>query len=274
MALTVDAYVPYAGEIGDKEVRVNHYGCKAGVDTKRRLYIRRRNDGAIVAYCHHCGEAGLFKKRYSPASVVNGLRQEARRGVQGKVELPKDVELDTTKWPAEARTWALRYLSEHEVKRHGIGFSAKYGRVILPIHNRLGMVGFQARRVLPDDDGPKYITEKVGDTLVYNSAVYTAPSIQGTVVFVEDILSAIVVGRVVNTYAILKGQVDNNVVRTLTEGNEKCVVWLDNDNYHIIYSQERIRQSARAVCGNVKVLRTSTDPKTHSTDEIVSLLTA
>lgn len=55
-----------------EEVNVNHDDCSAGMDTKKRLYIKRV-EGGVVSYCHHCGKAGYFmfgKSRFrTPAGV-------------------------------------------------------------------------------------------------------------------------------------------------------------------------------------------------------------
>lgn len=43
-----------------EEVKGNHEGCPAGLDTKRRLYVKRVT-GGLVAYCHHCSGGGFVR---------------------------------------------------------------------------------------------------------------------------------------------------------------------------------------------------------------------
>ena len=42
------------------QIHINHNGCTAGRDTKKRLYIKKVV-GGVVAYCHHCNEAGFAR---------------------------------------------------------------------------------------------------------------------------------------------------------------------------------------------------------------------
>ena len=45
-----------------EQVNVNHVACTAGLDTKKRLYIKRTEKNGrdiILAYCHHCGFSGV-----------------------------------------------------------------------------------------------------------------------------------------------------------------------------------------------------------------------
>ena len=43
-----------------EEKKFNHPDCKAGVDVKHRLYIKRVVGGRL-AYCHHCNEHGFVR---------------------------------------------------------------------------------------------------------------------------------------------------------------------------------------------------------------------
>ena len=51
-----DEFVPYAP---DEPGTVHIHHCKTG-NNNDRLYITRKDDDSIVAYCHHCGASGGF----------------------------------------------------------------------------------------------------------------------------------------------------------------------------------------------------------------------
>src|SRR5271165_6572543 len=43
-----------------EQIHINHEDCSAGIDVKRRLYIKRV-PGGLISYCHHCSGSGFFR---------------------------------------------------------------------------------------------------------------------------------------------------------------------------------------------------------------------
>ena len=43
----------------NEQIHVNHIGCSAGTDTKKRLYIKKVSANGYVYFCHHCDEKGI-----------------------------------------------------------------------------------------------------------------------------------------------------------------------------------------------------------------------
>ncbi len=66
-------YMPYATAHRGTE-RVNHDDCPAGTDNKRRLYVTRKEDGHVVAYCYNCGYSGATSGTSKPSLFVDQAR--------------------------------------------------------------------------------------------------------------------------------------------------------------------------------------------------------
>ena len=89
----------------------NHEGCPAGVDTKKRLYVKVISNGNLVAYCHHCGNKGFrFQSFGSYARVDDCMLPYDETG--GAVMSPPDDLVKVT--PAIPHAYA--YLAQYGVE--------------------------------------------------------------------------------------------------------------------------------------------------------------
>ena len=70
-----DAVEPKWAEGGAQvgvEYRMNHVGCAAGEDTKKRLYMKLSESGVVMYYCHNCGKSFVTRNK----STYNNYRAE------------------------------------------------------------------------------------------------------------------------------------------------------------------------------------------------------
>lgn len=182
----------------DQQVHINHDGCPAGTDTKRRLYIKNTGT-AILAYCHHCNEHRVLKSvntRQTLGEIKRALVAEHTKSpVNKQIVLPFDAESDTAKWPVAAR----RHLAKYNVLGtstllYNTAYSESLGRLLFPIYEA-GELVFVAQRAVAGEcptPTPKWLMMQGS---VKPLGLYMPPAghpvRSDTVVVVEDPISAI-----------------------------------------------------------------------------------
>ena len=251
-----------------EQTNINHINCPAGRDSKKRLYVRKK-DGSLLFFCHHCqsGAAKHGKKRY--------IRDRPMVQTAWDLKLPADMKPGST-MHVSGTAWLYRYsitLAEREL--YNIGWSETVGRVILPVYDQAGtLTAYQARRVLPHDHMPKYLTSK-NKGCRFPLFLGTKQTKTDTVVLTEDILSAIKVGRQCQAAALLGVNLTrDNRNALLAEGFTKFVVWLDDDNPAVRKAQRDIVRSIEPFATVVKVTGHTCDPKDMQDEQIKSILQA
>lgn len=152
--------LPIGGMKVGEQGNWNHSDCPAGIDTRRRLYIKRKDNRLWVAFCHNCGESGALKSGVlipTMADLAHQLRDvvvikpddpnTSTFEMPGAVTLPDDFTQD----PSFLDTWVLRRLWDNHstvevAVKHGWGFSPSRNQMITPIYHKDGnMGGYQAR---------------------------------------------------------------------------------------------------------------------------------
>ena len=264
-------YLSHAEDVGvGEQIHVNHTNCSAGEDTKRRLYIRRTDDGSIVAYCHHCSQSGYYRedeRRYRTLESTFGSSQTITKR---SVQLPRDSQSDTGAWPPKAKVWLYRYgITDEEIKRHGIVYSNDLGRVILPVYNGGNLVGYQARQIF-DDGKEKYLTQTTDPSrMVWYTSNTTSSS---AVCFCEDILSAIRVGRRMSSCALLGTNLKDEVLNQIISKHDEFYIFLDDDNRQVVMSQIALKNKLE-LFGTVHLIKgVGKDPKECTDTELQEIL--
>jgi len=250
----------------NEQVNINHVSCPAGRDSKKRLYVRKR-DGSLLMWCHHCQSGGAKhgKKRY--------IRDRAPVQMSWDLRLPYDF---TNEQHVVGHAWLYKYgIEHHEALLYNIGWSESAGRVILPVYDQAGtLTAYQSRRVLPHDTLPKYLTDK-DKGCRFPLFLATKQTKTDTVVLTEDILSAIKVGRQCQAAALLGVNLTReNRNALIAEGFTKFVVWLDDDNPAVRKAQRDIVRSIEPFATVVKVTGHTCDPKDMQDEQIKSILQA
>ena len=245
------------------EYRLDHVGCGAGVDRKKRLYVRC--DGDIVkAYCHNCGNGTQFSLDY------NSRVREAYR--VSSTNSPEPV--DTTRPPAiepivhgnyEAGAYLSQYLGKDWLalaRLYGIQWCNKHYGITYP----LPCGGFQVRSLSKLKHTPKYVTYKKKETteaiLKPVATIVTSFGAADALVITEDYLSAVCVTESLNNKAMGVPLFGAHVstrslfkLLKLQRDNVKVVVWLDNDNNTIINKSVDITSALHILMGAANVKR-------------------
>jgi hypothetical protein len=265
-----------------ESIRVNHSSCRAGVDYKQRLWVIR-NNGKLGWKCHHCGEKGRASIQNNRTTVLKRLRPEDKQNADS-VSLPSDFDTNFLHWPPEARAWILRYGIQ---KPESWGWSKSQGRVIIPVWEET-LKGYQARRIFPEDPGPKYLTR--GRNLLYSAVTRTGTQnasvrVEETgcqalelasrtlAVICEDALSAEKVGKVCNAYALLgTNKFDHEKCLTFGKEYAKVYIWFDDDKWEV-QKWGKVLAQRLGLITETKIIRTGRDPKEHPLNEIKEILT-
>ena len=294
-------YIPYSAVAdhvpsnSDEQVNINHVGCPAGTDNKRRLYVKRKINGEVVWYCHHCDGRGSWKpdgstRRSSvhlPAyNVAHGYAYQAaeQQSTKTTAQFSRQTEVSPQKFSTKATAWLRRYgITDSEVIDYGIGYVPDYAtisnsrrdRVVLPCYSSTGLAVLQHRKLDTDYDSRKYVTNGNG---VFDSKYRCRRIVETydpwTVVLVEDILSAIKVGRQFRSIALLTVHADYDKLLESIAHATKIVVWLDNDNIAVRKAARMLQRKLGLLGKQVSVVTSNADPKHHTDAEILEIISS
>jgi len=272
-------------EIGETR-RFNHLGCKAGTDSRRRLYVSRTDNspGMLLAYCHNCGDdgarsyAGGLKFRFGGKVPV----KKASQTESNKIVVPPNLDLNVSQWPLEAVS-TLHTLAkdiDDEVHTHlDVGYNAADHRLYWPMAEDVvkggkitfavpDLKGMQSRRCL-GGGGQKYLK-----SVSRSFQGYTF--LEGEdklVVIVEDIFSAIKCNKAGFNAMCLYGvhASPESLYKVMSKSN-KAVVWLDNDSDFILERAYKIKKYIQLMNKEVWVQETGIDPKHYMVSTIHEVL--
>ena len=263
-------FVPYApSEPG--VVRINHESATCAGDS-RSMRIETHDDGRITAKCFRCGSSGVDSRG---VGTVQGIKHQIQAALAiGASREDKDRRLgklveDQGLWPIMAYHWVRQYgITSAEVRAYGIMYAEERGRVLLPVWWKGEKVGYQLRRIFNEDEGPKYDTRLRGGYGFMSHGTVTS----NEVVIVEDILSAIKVGRTTTAIALLSTGMSSRVKEELSH-YDRFYLWLDMDNEQVIRQAVKLLKTLE-LFGSVKLIQTEKDPKYYDDSEIVRTLYA
>ncbi len=220
------------------------------------------SENGYTKHCFRCN--GHTFKPHGQRRIADLIRHKREyEMIKSKVvALPKDYTLDI---PTKAMTWFLQYGVSPELARdHAIGYSEYYDRIVLPVYNDDydNLDAVQLRSV--NNRKPKYLNPQGANV---SRALFKVGESKGARVVVEDILSAIKVGKVVPTASILGTTLTDERALRIAKENHTVVLWLDSDKA----GQKGTRKAAKKLqMLGVKVYKveTQTDPKTYNLSEI------
>jgi hypothetical protein len=201
--------------------------------------------------------------QHTPKQIVEKINQANQQVTYDAktVELPIDY---STKLSPDAKRWLLKYgITEQEKTKHCFGYSPSLNRVILPVYKTgFGCVFWQGRAL--GNGKPKYlsVSAKGADKYFEVECVHSK-----AICVVEDILSAVKVGRYCNSLALLGSYLPDSIYDRL-KGYKKVFIWLDDDKYltAVAYSK-RLREFGL----DVSVIKTAKDPKEMPVDDVRNL---
>jgi hypothetical protein len=209
-----------APSVTGEQVHVNHTGCEAGEDKKKRLYIKRTDKG-VVAYCHHCNESGFAKDGEARLGTWVHKKSTTVVKIQQKPELgPLSI---------EGKMWLLEnHCTTTNKLFSGIKDDPK--KVAMALCNLTHeVIGWQIRNLVPDAV-PKYTTYYIDNKTKGEAAWFYNGS--KTLVITEDYLSAYRVSRDsgFSSMALLRTTItDKTLMQIYDMGFSEIYIWLDSD---------------------------------------------
>jgi hypothetical protein len=221
------------------------------------------------AYCFRCDFDKYHIKGISTLAELAHLKQLNERTALlqlHKLELPDDF---TTDIPFEGRRWLYAGgISPTTWQAHGIGYSPSLERVVLPVYDdRRNLLWYQMRAVHEGQE-PKYIQpDRPRGNITYKVGVSRSNTQRAIVV--EDILSAIRVGKYIPTYSLLGTKITTEQAAMLGH-YDRVTTWMDDDTAGI-QGALSVRKCVSLVtdCDNI---RTTLDPKCLSNQQIEEAL--
>jgi hypothetical protein len=204
-----------------EQVHVNHSGCEAGEDKKRRLYIKRTDKG-LVAYCHHCNESGFAKDEDSRLST---WMQKKSTTVSKVTDKPVIAALTP-----HGKMW----LASNYCGLSGDHFNGVAGegmKVALTLYSpEKEAIGWQVRNLDPKA-APKYTTYYHHSSTRGDAAWFYKGN--KTLVITEDYLSAYRVHKDtgLSSVALLRTTMSDKTLMQVYDLEFKVIfLWLDPDD--------------------------------------------
>lgn len=244
--------------------------CPDCGDKRNRLYTRVVDGNKKVYFCHNCNAKGIISDgTWTPSVALKELqrimsKKDPTTFFEKKIRLPYDFTLEL---PLKASLWLQKYsITLDEIKQFRFGWSPKERRLILPVFQDNQLIYYQGRTFEKiTKDNPKYLNiRQSGAKNVYFRRNH---SDSNTIVVVEDILSAIKVGRYVNSLALLGSYLPPSIIPILRGHN--VVFWLDDDKYESAF-KFMTKVATRGIKSTT--IRTKLDPKEVSNGEMLSRL--
>ena len=218
---------------------------------------------AYNAYCFRCGENPFEMKGEQSLTELKRIRElndEAKKSIY-TCELPTDF---TNEIPREGRMWLFEAgITESTWRIHNIGYSEEMARVILPVYDASSnLVWFQCRAILAGQQ-PKYLQPSSGrDNILFESY---GRETSDRVIVVEDILSAIRVGKLCKSVSLLGTKISTAQIILLSK-YDRITTWLDSDKAGV-QGAYRIRKALELVTSTDNIV-TELDPKLLSDKQI------
>ncbi len=278
--IQLDEQYKFEGHTGEQR-RYNHEECG---DQRQRLYVKRTNTGFLF-FCHNCGSAfsgfNKFSDRSNPPTrtikkyeeIKQGLKEniQTKESIYNSVSLPYDF---TNEIPYKGVIWLDKYMiTEQLALEYNLGYSKTLDRLILPVYNyNKEIIFWQGRNLgIVDKQHPKYKNCRVpGKTICMDTGVFNDEySHVETVVIVEDILSAIRIGKHRRTLALLGSYISDDILATL-EDFTYIKIWLDADKYKTaVKYANRMRQVLNKLVTTIYSVK---DPKEYTDATILTYL--
>lgn len=253
--------------------------CKA----RQTTAIVSRSRTTIRGYCFVCGNSTTLEVPSSMAEDLASLKEltgsDLTDGMLNTTSAPGiqwpggTVEL----LPMPARTWLASYsISPSLSTMLKLKWSITLSRLILPCFDQAGVLVYWQGRALEKWRKPKYLTaESMQATGVTFSSVRSGvvPLHDGPLVLVEDIVSAVRVGHVYPTHALLgTALTDGKLAAILRDRtDDRVLTWFDADA-----AGSKARQACTRrlplVGLRARHLRTDADPKNYSNRQIEEIV--
>ena len=296
--LPFEDFVPYASSVIDEEVQAYH--CRPN---KAKLYIRRTNDG-ILAHCFHCNKSGFYRNNFNgnyQSKETYQYPKERTNVPRGSSKRPrKNYETCSTRSEERKRRDCTSLKSLHEENRYhrerllrgyrgtrrsnygkytdlignpDVFWSDSHKRLAFKVVGKDGFWGYALRDIGNANDGlPKwfYILDRT-EKRSRHPRFYPTTSSISAVVLTEDIVSAMKVGEVCDSLALMGVSLEKDYFTELTE-YDTIFIWSDMDNHEVKLQTLKLKNKLEVYNKRVIIISTPKDPKEYTTEEIEEII--
>lgn len=213
------------------------------------------NDGH--KYCYACSYTESPNLRERIIKTLNPISKQS-----GKIRLPDDFSLNI---PYQPTMWLKGFgLFAWEINANRLGWSDDLKRLIFPVYGKDGeLLMWQGRSL--EDDQIKYLTFGPKSDILHFIGIHRPNQ---HLILVEDLVSAIKVGRIAQTMPLWGSTLALKSILKLKERFSTLGIWLDPDK-----NVESVKMALRASqYMKVFVIHSDKDPKCYSTEVIVEYL--
>lgn len=227
---------------------VKHEPCsKCG----SRDNLARYDDGS--AYCFGCGHTER-STNYVPRTV---------EAITKEIKLPAD---SSTQIDKVALDWLHKYnITDTERIKYRMLWSAEKQQLIFPLYDgNSNLLAWQARCFDPNAKAKYFSQGKIHEVL-YFCGKKTTP-----LILVEDLLSAIKIGRIGVAMPLFGSEASTTLLMRLKAHYNGIIVWLDSDKWK---NSHDIVNRAKSIGLPAMSVFTNLDPKEYTDDKIKFFLT-
>jgi len=217
----------------------------------KKTFARYSDGHAYCFYCSHYERGNFLTVLESPENDSN------------VVKLPYDAQNEL---PVKCLIWLHKYeITRQELASHDIMYSKDRNFLIFPYYgDDKQLVAWQGRDFKPDPKSKWYSKGPLEDVFKL------CGERSSTCVLVEDIVSAIKVGRYCQAMPLFGTNCRARRLAALKLlGIENLIIWLDPD---ALSKALTISSEARTYGFETKVLGTGADPKDHTAEKIKELI--
>ena len=247
-----------------QQIHVNHDGCLAGIDTKRRLYIKRTDRG-LVAYCHHCNESGYASDGLSQERLSTWVNKKS-------TATAAPIKPRLSKLSTEGEVWLkTNYCNTADENFNGI--EGERHKVALTLYNpEQQPIGWQVRNLKAQ---PKYITYYTDNSTKGDASWFYKGN--KTLVITEDYLSAYRVHKNtgLSSVALLRTNLSDRTLAQIYELEiDTIFIWLDPDEAGMEGTTKLYKKLTHYLPNNITVALFGIDkePKECTPAELMSIL--
>lgn len=220
------------------------------------------------------GGCGFIVSGYKGMSIEDIKKQlkyeEEKEKRNATVALPADYSLFIR---SDAQGWLEKYgITKEEQFRYKFGWSEIYESLVLPAYDLGGNLLVCQRRYFGQGAFPKYHTKGYPESVVWTTRPRSADfrpeprdTYNGTIVIVEDVLSAVKIGRRNEATPLFGSNLSLGQIKRLSDRWEEVIFWLD---FNKTKEAMKYRLKAAPYFNAAWVVSTEKDPKDYSDSEI------
>lgn len=217
---------------------------------------RSKNNLAEYSDNFYCWKCGYTKQKRTIESYLKRLEPSKPRSLWNGITKLRTL-------PTDAKKWLLGYqLTDEEMKQFIYATEREYKGQNIPCELLLLLITDSYWLGRNFGDGVKYLSSGVKPCKKYG----TNPDI---LVFVEDVISAVKVGRVATAIPMLGSSVlpswwDEAI------GYKRVIIWGDRDK--AVDNTKQARRASEILGKTVENIITSKDPKEYNNNDIINYL--